>query len=223
VRPLALEQKLSQQITARKKNLLYYFNPESVIAEQYRIIRANINFSCNSQMIRTLLITSPSDGEGKSTTSANLAVSMAQQNERVLLIDANLRNPSVHSTFKVDNTIGFTSVLNGIASLDDAIYKTEIGRLDVLTSGPIPTFPSEILASERLEELFAKALGFYDYVLLDSPSILEVADTKILANKCDGVIFVLNPGKTKLKDTIEAKKVLNFANSRIIGVILNEK
>jgi capsular exopolysaccharide synthesis family protein len=223
VRPLALKLKLSQQITARKKNLLYYFNPESVIAEQYRIIRANINFSCNSQMIRTLLITSPSDGEGKSTTSANLAVSMAQQNERVLLIDANLRNPSVHSTFKVDNINGFTSVLNGIAPLDDAIYKTEIGRLDVLPSGPITTFPSEILASERLEELFAKALETYDYVLLDSPSILEVADTKILANKCDGVIIVLNPGKTKLKETIEAKKILEFANSQIAGVILNEK
>jgi capsular exopolysaccharide synthesis family protein len=223
VRPLALKQKLIHQITDRRKNLLCYFNPDSVIAEQYRSIRANIHFSSSSQILRTLLITSPNNEEGKSTTSVNLAVSMAQQNERVLLIDANLRNPSVHSTFKVDNTNGFTSVLNGIAPLDDAIYKTEIGQLDVLPSGPIPTFPSEILASERLEELFAKALETYDYVLLDSPSILEVADTKILANKCDGVILVLNPGKTKLKETIDAKKILEFANSQIAGVILNEK
>jgi capsular exopolysaccharide synthesis family protein len=223
VRPLALKQKLSQQITDRKKNLLCYFNPDSVIAEQYRSIRANIHFSCSSQIIRTLLITSPNDGEGKSTTSVNLAVSMAQQNERVLLIDANLRSASVHTTFKSDNTIGFSSVLKGTATLDDAIYKTEIGRLDILPSGPIPTIQSEFLASERLDEILTKALEIYDYVLLDSPSILDVADTKILANICDGVILVLNPGKTKLKETIESKKVLEFANSKIVGVILNER
>jgi capsular exopolysaccharide synthesis family protein len=223
VRPLALKQRLIHQITDRKKNLLCYLNPDSVIAEQYRSIRANIHFSCGSLIKRTLLITSPNDGEGKSTTAVNLAVSMAQQNERVLLIDANLRRPSVHTTFKSDNTIGFTSVLKGLASLEDAIYKTEIGRLDILPSGPIPTFQSELLAAERLVEILTKALEVYHYVLLDSPSILEVADTKILAHKCDGVVLVLNPGKTKLKDTIESKKVLEFANSKIVGVILNER
>jgi capsular exopolysaccharide synthesis family protein len=223
VKQLALKQKTIEKAIDRKKNLVTYFNPDSNVAEQYRSIRANIHFSCSSQMIRTLLITSPSKGEGKSVTSVNLAISMAQQNERVLLIDANLRRPTAQLTFKIPNAVGLTSVLNGRATFEDAIYKTEIGRLDVLPSGPIPFLPSELLATERLGELLVKSLGYYDYVLVDSPSILEVADTKILANQCDGVVLVLNPGKTKLEKTIEAKKVLEFANSQIVGVILNEK
>ncbi|WP_442594259.1 CpsD/CapB family tyrosine-protein kinase [Neobacillus sp. D3-1R] len=220
---LGLRLKSNQKIVDRKKSLIAYFTPDSVVSEQYRSVKANIYFTCRNQNIRTILITSPSGGEGKSTTAANLAVSMAQQSERVLLIDANLRNPSAHLTFKIQNTIGLTSILNGVASIADAIHKSEIGRLDVLPSGPVPIFPSELLASKGFIELQAKLLGTYDYVLIDSPSLLEVADTKILASHSEGVILVLNPAKSKLDRVREARRVLEIVNAHIVGVILNEK
>jgi capsular exopolysaccharide synthesis family protein len=220
---LAIKQKSPQKLIDRKKNLIAYFSPDSVIAEQYRSIKTNIHFMCSTQNIRTILITSPSEREGKSTTSNNLAISMAQQNERVLLIDANLRRPTAHLSFKISNTIGLTSILNGMASLDEVIHKTEIGRLDVLPSGPNAIFPSELLASEGFAKLLANSLSIYDYILIDSPSVLEVADTKILASQCEGAVLVLNPGKSKHKKVVEAKRVLEFANAHVVGVILNEK
>lgn len=223
MRALAIKSKSTPKAPDRKKNLIAYFTPDSPVAEQYRSIKTNIHFTCSTQNIRSLLITSPSDREGKSTTAANLAVSMAQKNERVLLIDANLRSPTAHLTFKIPNVIGLTSILNGIASLDDAIHKTEIGRLEILPSGPIPFFPTETLASESMEQLLAKSLEIYDYVLIDSTSVLEVADTKVLANQCNGVVLVLNPRKTKLEKAVEAKRVLELANSLIVGVIFNKK
>jgi capsular exopolysaccharide synthesis family protein len=156
-------------------------------------------------------------------TATNLAVSMAQQSERVLLIDANLRSPTSHLIFKISNDTGLTSILNGMTTLEEAIHKTEIGRLDVLPSGPSTFFPSEILASESFTELLVNSQGIYDYVLIDSPSVLEVADTKIIANQCEGVVLVLNPRKTKLEKVKEVKRVLEFANTQIAGVIFNNK
>jgi capsular exopolysaccharide synthesis family protein len=222
VRVLAFKSRLTPKALDRKKNLLAYYTPDSPIAEQYRSIKTNIYFTCSSQNIRSLLITSPSDGEGKSTTAVNLAVSMAQKSERVLLIDANLRRPTAQLTFKIPNAIGLTSILNGMASFDEAIHKTEIGHLDIIPSGPIPFFPTETLASESMEQLLTKTLELYDYVLIDSASLLELADSKILANQCDGVVLVMNPGKTKLEKAVEARRVLELANSQIVGVILNE-
>jgi capsular exopolysaccharide synthesis family protein len=213
----------SKKTPDRKKNLIAYFTPDATVAEQYRSIKANIHFTCNIKNIRTLLITSPNDGDGKSMTATNLAVSMAQQSERVLLIDANLRSPTSHLIFKISNDTGLTSILNGMTTLEEAIHKTEIGRLDVLTSGPSTFFPSEILASESFTELLVNSQGIYDYVLIDSPSVLEVADTKIIANQCEGVLLVLNPRKTKLKKVKEVKRVLEFANTQIAGVIFNNK
>jgi capsular exopolysaccharide synthesis family protein len=206
----------------RKRNLMTYYNPDSNIAEQFRTIKTNIHFAANDKPIRTLLITSPSDGEGKTTTSANLAVSMAQQKEKVLLIDGNLRTPTIHFTFNVANTKGLTTVLNGLTTLEDTIYRTDIGRLDILTSGPVPIFPTELLGSQGMEELLINTLQQYDIVIIDSPSVLEVADTKLLANQCDGVVLVISRSKTGIREATETKKVLEYANSKIVGVILNE-
>jgi capsular exopolysaccharide synthesis family protein len=213
----------SKKTPDRKKNLIAYFTPDATVTEQYRSIKANIHFTCSNLNIRTLLITSPNDGDGKSMTASNLAVSMAQQSERVLLIDANLRSPTSHHIFKISNDTGVTSILNGMTTLEDTIHKTEIGRLDVLPSGPSTFFPSELLASESFTELLVNSQRIYDYVLIDSPSVLEVADTKILANQCEGVVLVLNPRKTKLEKVREVKKVLEFTNTQIAGVIFNNK
>ena len=207
---------------SKKRNLISYSNPDSVIAEQYREIRTNIRFLSGKGKKLTLMVTSPSNGEGKSTTAANLAVSMAQQKEKVLLIDANLREPSLHSIFKVSNSVGLTDVLTGRIPFEEAIYHTEIGRLEILPSGPIPFNPTELLGSEVMIELLHDIIKDYDVVLIDSPAVLEVADTKILAGKCDGVILVVGEGKTELTKAVETKKALTFAQARLMGIILNE-
>lgn len=186
------------------------------------MIQANIRFSVSDKRSRTFLITSPSKGEGKSTTAANLAVSMALQKEKVLLIDGNLRNPSLHSIFNIENSVGLTDTLTGRTNLYDAIHHTEIGRLDVLTSGSIPINPGELLSSPMMHEILVTSLKSYDMVFIDSHSVLELTDTKLLANQCDGVVLVIQSGKTLLDKAVESKKVLEFAKATLIGVIIKE-
>jgi capsular exopolysaccharide synthesis family protein len=223
VRQLVYKLKRKLGPNERLKYLVTYFNSDCTVAEEFRSIRANLHFLTKIKDIKTFLITSPSAGDGKSTTTTNLAISLSQQNEKVLLIDANLRSPTIHLIFKLFNEVGLTSVLSGTESFEDAVVKTEMGKLDVLPSGPAAHFPSELLSSETLETLLVNSRNRYDYVLIDCPSVLEVADTKILANQSDGVILVLHKGKTGLEKTLEAKKILELANSTIVGVILNDK
>ncbi|WP_375088976.1 CpsD/CapB family tyrosine-protein kinase [Peribacillus sp. RS7] len=210
--------------TLKKRNLVAYSSPDSLISEQYRAIRTNIKFSSVSKKRNIIMITSPTSGEGKSTTAANLAVSMAQNKEKVLLIDANLRNPTIHSIFKIPNKTGLTNILSEYtaSSLDNTVYRTGMGDLDVLTSGPIPFNPGEIMGVPIMKEFLVQCERNYDIVLIDSPSILEVTDTKILANYCNGIILVFNNGKTELKKALATKRILQFVEEKIVGVILNE-
>lgn len=208
--------------TNQKRNLITFSNPDSIISEQFRTLRTNIHFSTGGKK-SIILVTSPNSGDGKSTTAANLAVSMAQQKEKVLLIDANLREPAIHFVFKIANTTGLTDVLTGNSSLEKVVYQTEIGKLAVLTSGQMTSNPAELLGSEQIQELFVRALEEYDVVLIDSPPVLEVTDTKLLANKSDGVILVISQGRTDLEKAVDAKKALDFAKANLFGVILNEK
>jgi capsular exopolysaccharide synthesis family protein len=221
MRRLAINRRKSNALT-KKRPLIAYSHPESLISEQYRMIQANIRFSVSDKRSRTFLITSPSKGEGKSTTAANLAVSMALQKEKVLLIDGNLRNPSLHSIFNIENSVGLTDTLTGRTNLYDAIHHTEIGRLDVLTSGSIPINPGELLSSPMMHEILVTSLKSYDMVFIDSHSVLELTDTKLLANQCDGVVLVIQSGKTLLDKAVESKKVLEFAKATLIGVIIKE-
>ncbi|WP_433959099.1 CpsD/CapB family tyrosine-protein kinase [Cytobacillus horneckiae] len=209
--------------SAKRRNLVTFSHPDSVISEQYRTIRTNIQFIIGEQKNSILLVTSPSRYEGKSTTVANIAVSMAQQKEKVLLIDANLRNPSIHEILKLPYSLGLTDVLKGFISFEDAVVSSHIPGLKVLPSGEIPSNPSELLSSSIMKRLLEKVSPLYDIILIDSPALLDVTDTKILANVSDGVVLVVRKGKTKAEHTYNAKKVLQYAKSEIIGVILNEE
>jgi capsular exopolysaccharide synthesis family protein len=205
-----------------KRNIIAYDYPDSIISEQFRMIQTNIKFSVADQKNRIFLITSPGSGEGKSTSAANLAVSMVQQKKKVLLIDANLRNPVLHTIFKLPNSDGLTDVLKGRITFEEAVCHTEIGRLDVLTSGINLVNPVELLGSQLMRDLLKVALQRYDIVLIDSYSVIDVTDTKLLANQSDGVILVIQSGKTLLEKAAEAKKEIEFAKSKVVGVILNE-
>jgi len=206
----------------KKRNLITYSNPESIISEQFRTIRTNIHFLNEDEKNNLLVVSSPGQSEGKSTIIANTAISIAQQKEKVLLIDGNLRNPSIHQLFKVSNEVGLTDVLSDKTPFCEAITKCNIDNLDLLTSGPIPLDPAELLESEKMKELLSHVKPLYDLILVDSPSVLEVTDTKVLANLCDGVILVVQKAKTKLEAAQESKKVLEFAKAPLVGVIVNQ-
>ncbi|MDN4071758.1 CpsD/CapB family tyrosine-protein kinase [Fictibacillus terranigra] len=203
--------------------LITHNNPKSPISEQYRTIRTNIQFSSIDTEYTTLMVTSPGPGEGKSTTVANLAVVLAQQGKSVLLIDGDLRKPTVHYTFKVSNIQGLTNVLTRQAALEDAVQQTNVDDLYVLPSGPIPPNPSELLNSKAMEMLVEDANKKYDYVLFDSPPVLAVTDAQVLSNRCDGVVLVTSSGKTGREEALKAKELLENANAKILGVVLNGK
>jgi len=199
-------------------------DPKSPISEQYRTIRTNIQFSSVDEEVKSLMVTSAGPGDGKSTTTANLAVVFAQQGKRVLLVDADLRKPTVHYTFNLTNTFGLTSVLSKQASLENAVNKTDIDNLFVLTSGPIPPNPAELLGSKAMEQFFDDALNkVFDLILFDTPPLLAVTDAQILSNKCDGTVLVVSSGKTEKEQVIKAKELLDAAQSRLLGVVLNNK
>jgi len=207
----------------KKRNLVCFTDPGSIIAEEFRTIRTNMQILLDGNEGKTILLTSSQKGEGKSTTVANLAVSIAQNNRKVLLIDANLRNPYIHSIFKFKNTDGLTSVLKGDLELGDAVRFSGIKGLDVLTSGGVPLNPAELLGTQKMENLIKFPKNSYDVVLIDTAPILESAETRILAGLCDGVVLIINKGKTLIEKTRESKKVLDFAKANLVGVILNER
>lgn len=207
----------------KEKSLITHTSPNCNIAEQYRTIRTNLQFSSVIRKDQTIVITSPSFGEGKSTVTANLAVSIAQQEEKVLIIDASLRSPAIHSIFNLENDTGLTNILIGKTNLEKAVMKTEIENLHVLTSGPIPFNPAELLSSKEMGLLIKQAIEQYDIVLFDSPPILEVSDTSILADQCDGVLLVISCHHTANESALEAKRVLGFTRGRLVGAILNKK
>ncbi len=220
MRPLVYKRKIQNDVNAR--NLVTYTYPESIISEQFRTIQTNISLSLSQGDKKTFLITSPNSGEGKSSTASNLAVTIAVQKRKVLLIDANLRNPSIHKIFRLQNNIGLANVLSGGSLLEEVVNQTVVGNLFALTSGLAGYNPGELFVSNIFKELIEEANKNYDVVILDSPSILEVTDVKLLAKQCNGVILVINRGNTNFEAALEAKKELEFAKAKILGVIINE-
>lgn len=219
--PLVLS-KIRKLANKNRKPLVTYTNPNSIISEQFRTIRTNIHFLTDQNKRKIFLITSPNKQAGTSTSIANLAVSMARNREKVLLIDANLRNPSLDQLFKASNTIGLTNVINGSFKLNEAIYQTGIAQLDLLTSGTISSNPSEVMGDYRMESLLKEVGEAYDLVLIDTPPVLKSTETRILASLCDGVFILFNRGKTKVEEAEESKKIMNLAQANVLGILLND-
>lgn len=212
-----------KQLLNSKRKLITRYEPKSPISEQYRTIRTNILYSSIDEEMRSIMVTSAGPGEGKSTTTANLAVVFAQQGKTVLLVDADLRKPTVHYTFKLTNNTGLTSVLTNQSTLLEAVNKTEEGNLFVLSSGPIPPNPSELLGSKSMQNFMNQALEEFDLIIFDTPPVLAVTDAQILGNICQGTVLVASSGKTEKDTLLKTKELLTATNGRLLGVVLNNK
>ncbi len=197
-------------------------NIKSPVSEAYRTLRTNIQFSNIDQKIKTILITSSGPREGKSTTATNLAVTIAQSGKKVLLIDSDLRKPRVHQYFELPNTRGLTTVASTNEEYTSLLCKTHLENLDVLTSGPIPPNPSELLGSEKIKEIFKKASQNYDIVLLDSPPVGVVTDAAVLSTIVDGVLLICASGQVAIDAAKIAKELLQRVKANIIGIILTK-
>jgi capsular exopolysaccharide synthesis family protein len=205
----------------RNRDLGVFLDPKSVAAECCRSIRTNILFMSPDHPIRTVVITSPSPQEGKTTTAINLAVTMAEAGGRVLLVDTDMRRPRLHRSFSVPNQTGVSSVIVGKSSLEDAIKRTDVPNLDVLPCGPVPPNPSELIHTERFAAVLADCAKLYDRVILDSPPTSAVTDPAVLGNLADGVVLIVKAGETTRDAAVHARRQLGSAKARMIGVIVN--
>ncbi|WP_419743914.1 CpsD/CapB family tyrosine-protein kinase [Macrococcoides bohemicum] len=196
--------------------------PKSVISEQIRTLRTNILFTSADVKIKKMLVTSSEQGEGKSTISANLAASFAQAGYRTLLVDADLRKPTQHKIFEQRNVKGLSNLIAGQVSVEETINVNVLPGLDLLTSGPVPPNPAELLGSLAMEDLLIKLSEMYDLVLLDTPPVLAVADSQILGNLVDGSLLVVNSKLTHRDKVVDAKNQLDKCSSKTLGIVLND-
>ncbi|SDB81162.1 capsular exopolysaccharide family [Pelagirhabdus alkalitolerans] len=214
--------KRKKQVNQTMRHLITSLNPRSPISEQYRTIRTNLQFAAVDEDLSTMLVTSAGPSEGKSSTVANLAIVFSQQEKNVLLVDADLRKPTVHYTFRADNRRGLSSVLVGELSLAEAFTKSEHDGLDILPSGPIPPNPSELLGSKAMTKLIEEAKRYYDFIIFDTPPVLAVTDAQILANQVDGSLLVVRSKQTDQEAALKAKELLEPAQSKLLGSVLND-
>lgn len=203
------------------EQLVTVTDPRSPSAEAYRTLRTSIDFASLDKAVRTLLVSSAGPEEGKSTTLANLAVVSAQEGKRTVVVDCDLRRPAQHRLFGLSNDQGLTSVLLNEAALKDPpLREVGIPGLRLLTSGPIPPNPSEIIASARLVELIKTLASKADLVLFDAPPLVAVADASMLASRLDAVLLVAYAGRTRKAHIERAKALLEKANARLLGAVL---
>jgi capsular exopolysaccharide synthesis family protein len=217
-RGVKLSQEDRERITSK---LITNFSPKSPISEAYRSLRTNILFANIDKPIKTLIISSSATKEGKSTTVANLAITMSQMGSRVLIIDADLRRPTIHTLFKIDRQIGLTNALLGTYTLDEVIKPTGIENLDVISAGDIPPNPSELLSSNAMRKALQILSQRYDLILIDSPPVIAVTDAAVLATRVDGVLLVVSSGYVTRNEVLRAMQLLGNVRANLIGVLLN--
>lgn len=218
------KKKIKQLDSQQRKglSLISKLRPKSVIAEQYRTIRTNIQFSMVDRDVKSIVMTSSGPWEGKSTTSANLSSVFTDQGKRVLLVDADLRRPTVQRTFGLSNVEGLTTLLSEPEKkIDEVIQHVTGTELHALTSGPIPPNPSELLNSNRMNGLMKRFEEMYDIIIYDMPPVTSVTDAQIMAAKADGVVFVIRHGVAQKDSVLNAKELLEMVNANILGVVFN--
>ena len=198
-----------------------YHQPKGRSAEAYRAVRTGLYFSAHSEGLKVIQITSPNPGDGKTTLAANLAVSMADSDKRVLLVEADFRRPRVHKYFSLDNTVGVSSVIAGDAEVVDAIQQTAVKCLWAMPCGPRPHNPSDLLTSPRFKELIDLVRDQYDFIIIDTPPILAVTDSSVVAPRADAVLLVVRLTKHARDAALRTTEILSGLGARILGVVVN--
>ena len=197
-------------------------NPKSPIAEAYRGIRTSIEFSNLDKNLQVITVTSSMQNEGKSTVLANLAVSFANLDKKVLIMEGDLRNPSVHRMFNISNIKGLTDILLQNKVFADCVHCTDVKNLHVLTCGAIPPNPSEMLSSKKIRDFIESLREYYDYIFIDAPPIGIVTDAGIISTFTDGCIFVVGAGDADIEMAKVSKERLEKVGANILGVVLNK-
>jgi capsular exopolysaccharide synthesis family protein len=203
------------------KMICSFADPDSLAAEAYRAVRTNLFFSTHGESHKVIQVTSPSSGDGKSTLASNLAVSLAQSGVKVLLVDADLRRPKVHTNFGLEKSPGLTNLIRGSVELPEAIHRSAIENLDLMPSGPRPRNPSELLALPRFKELLATLRDRYDFVIIDSPPVLAVTDPGAIAVRADGVLLALQIRRKAKPSAQRAVEILTELGANVLGVVVN--
>ena len=196
--------------------------PKSPISECYRGIRTSIEFSNLDKEMKVINITSSIKNEGKTTVITNLAVNFANLEKKVLLLEGDLRNPSIHRMFEISNTIGLTDILLDNKEFAECVHCTDVKNLHVLTCGSIPPNPSEILSSKKMKEFINELKEDYDYIFIDTPPIGVVTDAGIISNYSDGSVFVVGSKQCDIEMAKLAKQKLEGVGAHIIGAVLNK-
>lgn len=194
-------------------------DPRSPVSEAYRTLRTNLSFYSLDRPLRSLVVTSPAAGEGKSTVAANLAVTMAQSGRRTILVDCDLRRPTLHELFDLPAEPGFTNLVLEQVS-EPPLQPTGVENLWLLAGGPKPPNPADLLGAERVDHIIALLSSKADIVLFDAPPVVAVTDAAILGAKVDGILLVIQAGKTRRDHSERAKELLDKAKVRIVGVTL---
>lgn len=193
---------------------------KSIYSECFRTIRTNVKYTTVDKDKKVILFTSCQQGDGKSTMAANLAFSIKEDNKKVIIVDCDLRRPTIHKVFNLSNKEGITSYLIGEKNLEEVIVNYLEG-IDVLPCGDIPPNPAELIATEKLENMINILREKYDYVIIDTTPLGIVADSQILATKVDGVVLVARYEKTKKDDLVDCKNMVDKVGAKVIGVIMN--
>lgn len=195
------------------------------LVESYKSLRTNLLFSLPKKegvRARKILVTSSSPGEGKTTTTVNLAITISEINTKVLLIDADMRKPTVHKYFSISNKTGLSNILSGMNPIEECVQEIEnMPNLSVITSGILPPNPSELLSSPAMKKLLCDLEEQYDYIIIDTPPVNVVADALAIVNDVDGVAVVVSQSKSTYPEITKAIDTLKFANANIIGLVMN--
>ncbi|PKK90608.1 MAG: hypothetical protein CVV64_09635 [Candidatus Wallbacteria bacterium HGW-Wallbacteria-1] len=219
------ELKESRKVIEKSKifispSLLTYSELNTMSSESFRTMRTNILYANDENQVKTLLLTNAQAAAGKSTVVANIAISFAQIDKRVLVVDADLRKPIMHKLFNLDNSMGLTNALLG-ADIEGLISRTSIKNLDIMTSGPLPPNPSELLASSRMVEVIEICKANYDLVIFDSPPVIAVTDAAVIASKVDGVLYLVSLRRVARKQAEKGMELLENVNANVFGVVCN--
>lgn len=194
--------------------------PKSIGAEAYRTLRTNIQYSSFDDKYKLIVVTSAAPGEGKSTTAGNLALALAQDGKKVLLMDCDMRKPSIHRNFKVSNEAGLSDLLANKRLIQDVVFKFN-DNLTIIPAGTIPPNPSEILDSNKMKTYLKEVREVFDYVIMDTPPIQAVTDAQVLSAISDGTLLVVRAEKTKKEAVVSSINAINTVNGTVIGTILN--